>query len=138
MTHKLFFLCSLLIGGSLFAQSYTEDISRLKIYSDSIRNSGSDDVKRTLYSDSFVLLMKEVMDTEDPFSVSLDSLKHVLSVLDDKDGKVRVITWMIANSREEYTNYGVVLYRKSKRSDAKVFWLKDYIEQGIDSLYNDF
>jgi hypothetical protein len=84
------------------------------------------------------LLLKDLLDSEQPFSVNLDSIKQTISVLNSSDGKMRVVSWLLLNDKEEFTNHCVVLYRAKPKSIQRVFWLRDYIEPKSDSLFEDY
>lgn len=109
----------------------------LKKYSDSLRYSKTDSV-RFKYNDSFLNLLTLLLDTEKPFEILLDSASNKVSVLNSEDGKMRVISWVYINDREEYINHCVVLYRKKTSGQQNVYWLKDKQIPGSDSLYEDY
>lgn len=109
----------------------------LKKYSDSLRFSKVE-AWRIQYNDSFKTLLKTLLDEENAFNYNLDSIKSTISVLESSDKKLKTITWVITNDREEFSNFGVVLYRKNAGAETKVFWLRDYISNKSDSLYEDF
>ncbi len=111
--------------------------SLLKKYADSLRYCKIEAV-RYQYNDSFKNLLKIVLDDENAFTINLDLIKSTVSVLESEDHKVKTITWVFTTDAQEYTNYGVVLYRKRLLSETKVFWLKDYIAPKSDSLYEDY
>lgn len=130
-----FLLISLsLTSLSIAAQEYNP---LLKKYSDSLRYHSSG-VVRARYDDSFTQLLKESLQDETAFSLNLDSIMQTVSILTSEDGKIKVISWVYINDREEYTNHCVVLYRKKLKSEAGIFWLKDFIDNKADSVYTDF
>jgi hypothetical protein len=127
--------CVVLIASSnIIAQ---EQGALLKTYTDSLRYSQSEDT-RFLYNDSFTNLLKEMLDDESPFDLNLDSIKTKVMVLNSEDERMRLISWVVVNDKEEYYNYGVVIHRKRKRSTQRVFWLNDHIEEHSDSLFEEY
>lgn len=109
----------------------------LKKYSDSLRFSKTESV-RIEYNDSFKDLLNTLFQDDEPFKIRLDSASSKVSVLNSDDGKMRIVSWVLINDKEEYFNHCVVLYRKKAGSTERVFWLKDNMEAGSDSLYEDY
>lgn len=109
----------------------------LKRYSDSLRFCKNETL-RYQYNDSFKQLLHQLLEVDQAYDINLDSIKKTISVLESDDKKLKVITWVYTNDLEEYTNYGVVLFQKRAGDETKVFWLKDYIDNRTDSMYEDF
>lgn len=109
----------------------------LKKYSDSLRYHRNEDV-RLLYNDSFTALIRNLADDDNGFNESLDSIMSTISVLNSEDGKLRVISWLVINNKEEFFNYCLVMYRAKENKPHKTFWLRDKIESKSDSIYEDF
>jgi hypothetical protein len=114
-----------------------EDPQRLKIYADSLRFGQTGEFRLT-YNDSFRQLLKTMLETENAMDINFDEINNTVSVLVSKDHKLKVISWVYVNDREEYANFCVVLYRKKPSVETSVFWLQDRIEPKADSLYTDF
>ena len=98
-------ICCKLSG--LHAQEYNP---LLKKYADSLRYCKIDTLKYQ-YNDSFKTLLKSILDEDNAFDYNLDSIKNTISVLESLDKKVKCITWVMTNEREEFTNFGVVVFR---------------------------
>lgn len=130
-------ICSVFLFFSSALKAEVPLSSVLKKYSDSLRYSKTDAVRAT-YNDSFRQALYEAFQDDQPFQVDLDSVKSTVSVLNSEDGKMRVVSWVYINDREEYSNYCVVLYRKKAGARQQVFWLKDHSEEKSDSLYEDY
>jgi hypothetical protein len=109
----------------------------LKRYSDSLR-FGKTEEFRSRYNDSFKQLLKTSLDEDNAFDINLDSISKTVSVMLSEDAKMRVISWVYINDREEYTNHCVVYHRKKTGSRASIYWLEDRILPKSDSLYTDF
>ncbi len=114
-----------------------DELVLLKRYSDSLRFCKVDS-GRYMYNDSFTRTLKALIDEDNAFDLNLDSIKNTISVMMSDDRKMRVISWVYINDREEYANHCVVLYRKKENAKANVFWLRDQIEPKTDSLYTDY
>lgn len=126
------FLSTFLTSGLCMAQS-----QKLKTYSDSLRYC-RDEVKRAQYNDSFKNELKYLLDDENGFDTPLDSIKKTISVMESEDNKLKVISWVYINDKEEYFNHCVVMYRKKPKKEHYVYWLNDKIIPKSDSLYEDF
>lgn len=131
------YLAALLICCKLSGLQAQEYNPLLKKYADSLRYCKIETLKYQ-YNDSFKALLKTILDDENSFNYNLDSIKQTISVLESIDKKVKCITWVMTNEREEFTNFGVVLYKRKASAETKVFWLRDYIFNKADSVYEDF
>lgn len=109
----------------------------LKKYADSLRYHRDAQV-RLVYNDSFTRLIREIADEDNGFTEPLDSIMSTISVLQSEDGKIRVISWLVINEKEEFFNHCLVLYKAKENKPHKSFWLRDKIEPKSDSLYEDF
>lgn len=107
-----------------------------KKYSDSLRYCKLEQ-NRSIYNDSFVQLLKTEINDENAFQVNLDSVKNTVSVLYSPDQKLKIISWVFVNDKEEYTNHCLVLYRKKLNSESQVIWLKNKAQQAKSYLYDD-
>lgn len=135
---KKYFLACLLLLLSVWQPVFGANPQKmLKTFSDSLRFSKDWQI-RAAYNDSFKLLLGNLLSEEKPFSLSLDSVSKTISVLNSTDGRMRVITWIYVNDREEFFNYGVVLYRKRPGAAESVFWLSKLNGTDKDSLYADY
>jgi hypothetical protein len=114
-----------------------DNLELLKKYSDSLRFCKIDSL-RFRYNDSFRQLLKTALDEDNAFDIQLDSVSKTVSVMQSADGKMRVISWVYVNDREEYFNHCVVYYRKKQGAKASIFWLQDKMEPKTDSLYTDY
>lgn len=109
----------------------------LKKYADSLRYHRDAQV-RLVYNDSFTRLIRELADEDNGFAEPLDSIMSTISVLKSDDGKLKVISWLVINEKEEFFNHCLVLYKAKENKPHKSFWLRDKIEPKSDSLYEDF
>jgi hypothetical protein len=109
----------------------------LKKYADSLRYHRDAQV-RLVYNDSFTRLIREIADEDNGFAEPLDSIMSTISVLQSEDGKLKVISWLVINEKEEFFNHCLVLYKAKENKPHKSFWLRDKIEPKSDSLYEDF
>jgi len=109
----------------------------LKKYADSLRYCKSG-VVRLAYNDSFTKVLKDLADEDHGFNEPLDSIMTTISVLNSDDAKLKVISWLVINDKEEYFNYCLLMYRAKEFIPHKTFWLRDKIESKSDSLYEDF
>ncbi len=131
LTLVCFLFCKSIV---LQAQDYNP---LMKKYADSLRYCKVEPL-RFRYNDSFKMLLKTLLDDENSYTANLDSIKQTISILESEDKKLKTITWVMTNDREEYSNFGVVLYRKKANAETKVFWLKDHVSNKADSIYEDF
>lgn len=130
-------LCLFLVLLSTANAYSAETEPLLKLYSDSLRFNASE-AKRTAYNDSFKTLLLNAVEAEDGFDINLDSIRNTISVLESEDGKLKVISWVLITDNEVYQNHCLVLYRRSPGKAHKTYWLKDFIDNKADSLYEDF
>ncbi len=138
MNDRLKQIAILVFSGFIVLNAYAQDpMHLLKKYSDSLRYCKIEGLRFT-YNDSFKQLLKSVIEEENAFDVELDSIKQTVSVLLSDDKKMKVISWVYVNDKEEYNNYCVVLYRKKSGATTNTYWLQDKIEANTDSLYTDY
>lgn len=110
---------------------------QLKKYADSLRYAKPDSVRRQ-YNDSFIALIQNLLQTHSGFDLNLDSINQTISVLNADDNRLRLLTWVWVNDKEEFFNHGVVMYRKNITANPSVFWLNDNMPHGLDSLKEVF
>lgn len=127
------FLVFMVLNFSIKAQDYNP---LFKKYSDSLRYC-KDEQKRLIYNDSFIALLKLEVNDENAFQVNFDSIKNTVSVLYSEDQKLKLISWVYVNDKQEYTNHCLVLYRKKINSESQVIWLKNKAQQAKSYLYDD-
>ena len=103
----------------------------LKKYADSLRYHRDAQV-RLVYNDSFTRLIRDMADEDNGFAEPLDSIMSTISVLKSDDGKLKVISWLVINEKEEFFNHCLVLYKAKENRPHKSFWLRDKIEPKSD------
>jgi hypothetical protein len=128
------FLIVFLVAFNSKSQEY---MPLLKKYSDSLRFCKIDSI-RYRYNDSFKTLLKSSIDEENAFNLNFDSISNTVSVMLSEDQKMRIISWVYINDKEEYTNHCMVMHRKKIGANANIYWLHDQIEPKTDSLYMDY
>jgi hypothetical protein len=138
MYRRMRYIAIFLIFGFLaFNINGQDQVQLLKKYSDSLRFCKIDSL-RYKYNDSFKHLLKEVVTEENAFEINLDSISKTVSVMLSEDNKMRIISWVYINDKEEYTNHCLVMHRKKTSSAVNMYWLRDQIEPKTDSLYTDY
>lgn len=130
---SIIFLFSFLTVSELLGQS---DVL-LKFYSDSLRYC-KDETRRLAYNDSFTTQIRSFAEEDDAFDTPLDSIFNTVSVLKSDDGKLKVISWVFINDKEEYFNNCLIMYKPKEKKPHKTFWLRDFIDNKSDSLYEEF
>jgi len=108
----------------------------LKNITDSIRFSKIE-TNRFLYNDTFKRVLNSELIADNAFDYSWDSIKNTVSVLESADKKLKVITWVVLTDKQEYYNYGLVLYKKKSSSPFYFYWLSSKKLEKIDPLYED-
>ncbi len=108
----------------------------LKKYADSLRYGKAEDY-RYRFNDSFKQELKAELEKENSFSLKLDSINKVVSILNSLDKKMRIISWVYINDNAEYTNHCVVQYQKKPNAETLTFWLNDYTNPKSDSIYDE-
>ncbi len=121
---------------SFFEINAQENGHYLKKITDSLRFSRIES-QRILYNDSFKIQLEQLLNEDDAYSYSWDSIKQTVSVLNSQDGKLKVITWVLLNDKEEFNVFGVVLYKKKSSANTQVFWLKNQEVKTNDVIYED-
>ncbi len=91
------------------------------------------DDKKIAYSDSIQKKLHNILTEENAFIFPFDSLKKLGKLL-SSDSLVKVFTWNIKLSNNQYRYYGFILYRKHKNEKrSKVFVLNDYSDSLPDN-----
>ncbi len=108
----------------------------LKKYADSLRYGKNADYRK-LFNDSFKAEIKSELEKDNAFNYNFDSINQVVSILKSKDQKLRVISWVYINDKEEYTNHCIVQYKKKPSSETTTYWLNDFTNNKADSIYDE-
>lgn len=126
-------ICILFFINNIKAQ---ENSAYLKNITDSMRFSKIES-NRFLYNDTFKSVLNSELLDDNAFEYSWDSIKNTISVLVSEDRKLKVITWVILTDKQEYFNYGLVLYKKKSNNPFHFYWLTSKKLEKIDPLYED-
>jgi len=135
--YSLVLLVFVLISNSAFSNYDTTVfnplLKKMRFHSDTLRNSLNQQ-KRYDANDSFLVLLKEFINTEGSFQVNPDSINSVMFKR-SPDKKIRVITWLIADNSGNYKSYGVI--QQMKRKDEVIaIWLKEKLNTDIKEIEN--
>jgi len=138
MYTRLRLFAFMLISGLMSLNICAQDRDALlKKYADSLRYHKVDE-HRFRYNDSFRQLLKVILEEENAFDIRFDSIQKIVSILSSEDHKMKVISWVYINDKEEYINHCVVLYRKKAGALTNIYWLQDKVEPKSDSLFTDY
>lgn len=106
----------------------------LQKYSDTIRFSRIES-QRIKYNDSFKIMLNDVLLDIDPIKQDWSAINNTISVLESDDKKMKLLSWVLVNDREEFVNHCVVFYKKKSSAETNVYWLNEKSLAKTDSLY---
>lgn len=131
-------LLSICIMTQLIGQNNNEnEMLLLQKYSDSIRFSRIES-QRIVYNDSFKFLLTDFLLTIDPMKQDWSAISNTISVLESEDSKMKLLSWVLVNNKEEFTNHCVVFFKRKINSETNVVWLNERSLAKTDSLYETY
>jgi hypothetical protein len=108
-------------------------LKAMKYHSDSLRHSFNQEV-RFRSNDSFIVYLKQFVAEEASFD--MDPGLQTVSFLKSPDGKLRFISWLLADNSGIFQSYGVVQW-KNKKKEYQYVWLTEKLIMDTKELENN-
>lgn len=135
---SLVLLAFILISNAAFSSYdtavFNPHLKKMRYHSDTLRNSLNQQ-KRFDANDTFLVLLKEFINSEGSFHVNPDSINSVMFKR-SPDKKIRVITWLVADNSGNYQSFGVIQQLKSK-NEVIAIWLKEKLNTNTKDIENN-